>query len=162
MKTSIFSLIIAAALSVTGIHTASAHTAVLNRSTIFSASGEPNFKGSENFAKTFPAAMVKSYETIEGHTKVTFTWNGDALEAFYDMNGNLLATSHFIKAGNLPLSVQMQVRDNYKDYSIVQAVEFYHTDNGLSYFVMVKKDEKGLILQIDATGGMSVVKRLKN
>ena len=42
-------------------------------------SGEPNFKGSENFAKSFPEAMVKSYETVDGRTKVTFTWNGEVV-----------------------------------------------------------------------------------
>ncbi|MDR3715133.1 MAG: hypothetical protein P4L51_20155 [Puia sp.] len=162
MKTSIFSLIIAVALSVTSIHTASANNRITNDHSILKLAGEPSFKGSENFAKAFPDAMVNSYETKDGSTKVSFTWNGDALEAFYDLNGNLLATSHFMKTANLPMSVQMQVRDSYKDYSIVQAVEFYHTEKGLSYFVMVKKDNKGLILQINPDGGMSIVKRLKN
>jgi hypothetical protein len=125
-------------------------------------SGEPNFKGSENFAKSFPEAMVKSYETADGRTKVTFTWNGDALEAFYDLTGNLIATSHFLNVANLPISVQMKIRDSYKEYSISQAVEFYHTEKGLSYFLMLKKDDKGIIVQLDADGQTTLVKKLKN
>jgi hypothetical protein len=134
-----------------------------NSATVLKHSGEPNFKGSENFAKAFPDAMVTSYETTkDGRTKVEFSWNGDALEAFYDLDGSLVATSHFLDIKNLPISIQMKVRDNYRDYSIFQAVEFYHTENGLSYFVMIKKDTKGLILQIDTHGGIEVVKKLKN
>lgn len=156
MKKIIFSLIIAAALVVSATYTASANT------TAHTFNGEPNFKGSDNFAKSFPEAMVKSYETKDGKTKVEFTWNGDALEAYYDLNGNLLATSHFLNINNLPMSVKMQVNENYKDYTILQAVEFYHADNGLSYFVMLKKETKGVILQVNPDGGISVAKRLKN
>ncbi|MDR3712126.1 MAG: hypothetical protein P4L51_04880 [Puia sp.] len=151
MKRTILSLLAAVALVITGIHTASA------------SAGEPVFKGSENFTKTFPEAMIKSYETTKnGHTKVTFTWNGDALEAFYDDNGELEATSHFLNVNTLPISVQMKVRDGYKDYSVIQAVEFYHTQEGLSYFLMLKKENKGLIVRIDAQGEMSLVKKLQN
>lgn len=170
MKTIIFSTIISAALSITGIHTASAnHSANTQSNASFNdrktgrvVSGEPNFKGSENFAKSFPAAMVKSYETVEGRTKVTFTWNGDALEAFYDLDGNLMATSHFISTTNLPLSVQMKVRDGYQDYSIQQAVEFYSTEKGLSYFLMLKKESKGIIVQVNSDGGVTFVKKVKD
>jgi hypothetical protein len=164
MKTLIFSLAIAATLSVTGTHNASANNSIVSNNgvAISRYSGEPTFKGSENFAKAFPDAMVKSYETKDGRTKVTFSWNGDALEAFYDLDGTLIATSHFLNTKNLPISIQMKIRDNYNDYSIVQALEFYHTENGLSYFVMLKKNEKGLIVQIDTNGGMNVVKKLKN
>ena len=170
MKTLIFSTIISAALSITGIHTASANngTAVLNNTisndsrTARILSGEPNFKGSGSFAKSFPQAIVKSYETTEGHTKVVFTWNGDSLEAFYDLDGNLIATSHFISTDYLPLSVKMKVRDGYQDYSIQQAVEFYSPEKGLSYFLMLKKESKGIIVQVNSDGGVTFVKKVKD
>ncbi|MDR3713123.1 MAG: hypothetical protein P4L51_09940 [Puia sp.] len=174
MKTSILSLLIAATLSVTGIHQASANNALTannsattrtnpainNSSSSRSPFGEPSFKGSENFAKAFPEALVKSYETTDGRTKVTFSWNGDALEAFYDNNGNLIATTHFLDNKNLPVSILMKVRDNYAGYTLLQSVEFYHTESGLAYFVMIKKGEKGLIVKVDTNGGISIVKRL--
>ncbi|MDR3715130.1 MAG: hypothetical protein P4L51_20140 [Puia sp.] len=170
MKTIIFSTIVATVLSITTTHSSFANGAsgkktVFNgpiERTAFKLSGDPSFKGSENFVKAFPEAMVKSYETQGDKTKVTFTWNGDALEAYYDLDGNLLATSHQLIPENLPMSVKLQIRDNYKDYIIAQALEFYHTENGLCYFVMIRKDRKGLILQVTPDGNMNVVKRLKS
>ena len=106
--------------------------------------------------------MVKSCETKEGFTKVVFNWNGDALEAFYDLNGNLLATNHFLDIKNLPISIQLKIHDEYPGYKIIQAVEFYHMENGLSYYIIVKKSVKALILKIDPNGESNVVKRLKN
>jgi hypothetical protein len=154
MKSFIYCLLTCVAISASGISQSFAgHD--------HSLTGGPEFKWIKNFMKAFPKAMVLNHETTGELTKVSFTWNGDSLEAFYDGKGALLATTQLIDPRTLPISIQIKFREKYQDYFIIQAMEFYHMENGLSYLLIVKKGEKAMILRIDAEGDMHVVKKLK-
>lgn len=143
MRTFIYCLLISISISVTA------------------APGGPEFKWTKNFMKAFPGASVKSYETTGELTRINFSWNGDSLEAFFDGKGVLLATTQLIDPRTLPISIQIKFREKYEDYFIIQAMEFYHVENGLSYLLIVKKEEKAMILKISNEGDVYVVKKLK-
>ncbi|MBN9380734.1 MAG: hypothetical protein J0H74_08220 [Chitinophagaceae bacterium] len=121
-----------------------------------------NFKGADHFKKLFPNATKVIYEVKKDFTEVNFTWNNLNLQAFFDNQGNFIATSRAIEVNALPLSYVVNINKEYDGYDILEAIEFDHAENGMSYFVTVSKNNKKYILNISASGDISVFKKMKN
>lgn len=119
----------------------------------------PHFKGAENFRNSFPQATVIECKNKNDLTEVNFTWQGMNLEAFYDLDGNLVATCRDIRVDNLPLNIQFSVRQNYPGYILQRASEFSDGDNSLSYYVMLAGGAKSLLVHVYADGSCNVFKR---
>lgn len=120
----------------------------------------PHFKGQEIFSKTFPQARIIECKSKGDLTEVKFTWQGLHIQAFYDNEGTPVATSRDMAIESLPLSVQLNLKGKYPDYSPVEAIEYSDSDNILSYFVTVVKDQTTLVLHVSTDGSISVFKRL--
>jgi hypothetical protein len=102
-------------------------------------SGDHTFNGIENFKQIFPDAEIDRV----------------------DQKGELVATSGLIDARTLPISVEMSLRRDYEGYTILEARQFFHEEKGLSYYLIVKKGEKALILKADTEGRLSVEKKVR-
>ena len=121
-----------------------------------------DFKGADRFNKIFPNATKVAYEVKKDFTEVRFTWNNINLEAFFDRQGNLIATSRQLEVSALPVAYVMNINKEYEGYDIIEAIEFDHAENGLSYFVAVVKGDKKYILNVSTGGDISVFKKMKN
>lgn len=122
----------------------------------------PLFRGEEDFHKRFPNATEISYKTSEELTFVKFTWEGLKLEAFYDEEGNLLATARFLPFSNLPLSVQLSIRKQYPDYLDTQVIEYDGQDDSVSYYVTEVGLKRSYMLHVLTNGEISIYKKMKN
>ena len=60
---------------------------------------ETKFVGSDNFYHTYPQATDVHCKCTGQFTEVNFTWNGMQLQAFYDRDGNSIATARTIARG---------------------------------------------------------------
>src|ERR1700748_2308110 len=76
----------------------------------------PVFKGSEHFMLAYPAATDVACKSKGQFTEVSFIWNGLRLLAYYDMDGNPIATSRPVLYSSLPLSVQLSLKKQYPGY----------------------------------------------
>jgi hypothetical protein len=124
-------------------------------------SGDHTFNGIENFKQIFPDAEIDRVDRQWEVTTVGFHWNGYELIAWFDQKGELVATSGLIDARTLPISVEMSLRRDYEGYTILEARQFFHEEKGLSYYLIVKKGEKALILKADTEGRLSVEKKVR-
>ena len=123
---------------------------------------DPGFRGSENFKRVFPDAVIKHVTTSGDVTTVQFSWKGDSdLSAWFDGKGELVAISELIDSRTLPISIRMHLGQEYVGFAVLQVREFYHLEKGLSYFLIVKKGEKALILRAETDGQISTSKKLK-
>jgi hypothetical protein len=121
-----------------------------------------DFKGADHFKKTFPNATKVVYEVKKDFTEVTFTWNNLNLQAFFDKQGNLIGTSRQIETSALPLAYVMNINREYQGFDIIEAIEFDHAENGMSYYVAVVKGDKKYVLNVSTDGDISVFKKMKN
>jgi hypothetical protein len=121
-----------------------------------------DFKGADHFKKIFPNATKVVYEVKKEFTEVTFTWNNLNLQAFFDKQGNLIGTSRQIEVSALPLAYVININSQYDGYDILEAIEFDHAENGMSYYVTVSKGDKKYILNVSTDGDISVFKKMKN
>ena len=131
-------------------------TAFANKTT------SPGFKGMEHFIKSFPEATGVVYKAVEKFTEVNFTWHDMRLQAFYDEDGDLFATSRHLAVNDLPLSSQLKIKKEFPGYITTEAIEFDATDMGLSYYVTIVGPKRSYVLKVSTDGMIDVFKKMKN
>src|SRR5579872_3948705 len=99
------------------------------------ANSDPGFVGIDNFKRQFPSATAVSYKVRGLFTEVDFRWNDMGLQAFYDRDGNLMATCRPVEVGALPLSAQIGLKDAYPNFVNKDAIEYDEPDGEVSYYV---------------------------
>jgi hypothetical protein len=122
---------------------------------------DPSFVGAENFKHQFPDATNISYKVKGEFTEVNFIWNAMRLQAFFDHDGNLLATCRPIGVGDLSLSAQLSLRDQYPGYVEREAIEYNDADAGVSYYVTMVGPKTSYLLCVSTGGQISVFKKMK-
>jgi hypothetical protein len=123
---------------------------------------EPRFIGVENFKRQFPEATNINYKVKGQFTEVNFMWNGLQLEAFYDLEGNPLATTRDISHDNLPLTAQISLQKGYPNGVITNIIEYTDTNDGLSYYVTMASPKMTCLLHVSTSGDISVFKKMKH
>jgi hypothetical protein len=123
---------------------------------------DPTFRGVENFKHEFPEATNVSYKVKGELTEVNFIWNAMRLQAFFDLDGNLLATCRSITTSDLSLSAQMSLKSQYPDYVEREAIELNDANAGVSYYVTMVGPKTTYLLCISTDGMISVFKKMKH
>jgi hypothetical protein len=127
-----------------------------------SGSDDPYFVGVENFRHQFPNATAVNYKVKGQFTQVNFMWNGMQLQAYYDRQGNPIATARTIDRNSLPVNVQMSLKNTYPNAIITDAIEFTDTEEGLSYYVTAAGPRTTYLLHVSTSGDISVFKKMKH
>ena len=121
-----------------------------------------NFAGANSFIHQFPTASDITYKVKGQFTEVNFIWNDMKLQAFYDYDGNLLATCRPVPAGNLPLAAQLSLRDQYPGCLTREVVEYNDPNDGVSYYLTIVTPKSAYLLHVSTSGTISVFKKMKN
>jgi hypothetical protein len=120
------------------------------------------FNGSSNFKHQFPQATNISYKVKGQFTEVNFVWNDMNLQAFYDVEGNLLATCRPVATANLPVAAQLALKDKYPGGVASDAIEYNDPNEGVSYYVTMASPKGTYLLHVSTGGTISVFKKMKN
>jgi hypothetical protein len=123
---------------------------------------DPTFIGIENFKHEFPDATDISYKVKGELTEVNFSWNAMRLQAFFDYQGNLLATCRNIATSDLSLTAQMSLKNQYPGYFEREAIEYNDANAGVSYYVTVVGPKTSYLLCVSTDGMISVFKKMKH
>jgi len=121
-----------------------------------------NFVGSSNFKHQFPKATEISYKVNGQFTEVNFVWDNMKLQAFYDVEGNLLATCRPVPVGNLPVAAQLTLKDQYPGGIARDAIEYNDPNDGVSYYITMIGPKNSYLLHVSTSGMISVFKKMKN
>jgi hypothetical protein len=130
----------------------------------FAAPGEPqNEKAVRTFRQLFANATSVDWKQVEGSEllQASFSYNGEAIKAFFDNDGQMVAATRYIRPQQLPLSIGRQVAQRYANYAIQPNV-IEHESNGLtSYYITLAGNKQDIVLKADADGSLSVYKKTK-
>ena len=121
-----------------------------------------NFIGSSNFKRQFPQATEISYKVKGQFTEVNFMWDNMRLQAFYDIEGTLLATCRPVAINNLPVAAQLNLKDQYPNGIARDAIEYNDPNDGVSYYVTLVNQKNSYLLRVSTSGTISVFKKMKN
>lgn len=113
------------------------------------------------FEKEFAGANSISWEVLNNSIyQATFHYNHQVLNAFFDEDGNLVATGRDITEGALPLLVLRSVKEKYHDYAISQIAELA-TQGETSYLLTLENEKSTVIVRAYNTGEVNVFKKVK-
>lgn len=119
-----------------------------------------NKKVNVSFHSDFPEASEISWSHKRFFVVISFTEYDQPVQAYYDFDGNRLATSRNVRLNNLTMPALTAVQQKYSSYNFVGAVELDHVQDGHSYFVSMQKDRRRVILRISLDGEMRVFKTM--
>jgi hypothetical protein len=111
-----------------------------------------------SFKKDFNKAELMATETGKSFTKLTFKMNDMILFAFYDENGDLLAVVRNIRSSQLPISLMMNLKNDYSDYWISDLFEL--TGEGSTYYyITLENADTKITLKSNGTSNWEVYSR---
>ena len=115
----------------------------------------------KSFSKEFKGARNASWEALsDGLYKVTFNYETKDVQAFFDENGNVVATGSKISEEQLPFLVSKSLKSNYEGFNKSEIIEY--TMNGeTQYLITVNDGKKAEILKISNQGDIAVYRKVK-
>jgi hypothetical protein len=99
-----------------------------------------------SFKKDFHNAQIISTEARKNFTKLTFRMDDMVMYAFYTGNGELIAVTRNIVSTQLPLNLQMSLKNEYKGYWITELFEL-SGENDNCYYISLESADKKLALR---------------
>lgn len=130
----------------------------------------------DQFYNDFGSIPETQWKKTAKYDEASFIKDGQVLNAFYDADSKLVGTTSDITFTDLPSKAQESINEKYKDYSVGDVL-FYHDnelndddmalyseqfDDGDSYFVELKKEDKEIVLQVHMDGVISFYTQLKS
>jgi hypothetical protein len=121
-----------------------------------------NARVTQSFEKEFTGARAVKWEVIkkENIYQAHFIYNNERLNAYFDVEGNLIATGRFVAVANLPLLARKNILNKYSDYQIQDVIEYVTADE-TSYLVSLENDKAKLLVQGYINGTTYVFKKEK-
>lgn len=112
--------------------------------------------------RTFSGAKLLKWNELPSSELLyaSILYNNERLNAYFDPEGNLIATGRFIKAEALPLIVSKSMKDKYPTATITDVVE-YMEKSGTSYLITMEQDSREMIIRAFNDGSSFVFKKSK-
>ena len=98
------------------------------------------------FKNEFSTAKEVEWTAGSNFYKAAFTFNGNHVFAFYDMDGELLGLTRYISSLDLPIILQRDLKKEYSGYWISDLFEVAN-NNGTSYYITLENAEKRIVLK---------------
>ncbi|WP_143309751.1 hypothetical protein [Chitinophaga vietnamensis] len=136
---------------------------MLSASTLFAEAYETtvSYKIKAAFDESFTGAKDVKWYTEDNKTfTAKFTISNNKVTAFFDTNGDLLATSRYIQQENLPLQVINSMMKKYPDNNVYCVVE-YTSGTNVVYMITLVDDQYWTVLRADTAGNLKQFSRLK-
>ncbi|MGZ8543877.1 MAG: hypothetical protein ACXWV0_01210 [Flavisolibacter sp.] len=99
----------------------------------------------KTFFTSYPAAKKVSWNEVNGMTQVSFQQDGKDQFAYYNTAGFLVITTMSLTLSEMPGTLQKSLQ-SYCDYHVTESYVFTKGKHR-SYYVVLQKDKKQLILQ---------------
>ena len=114
----------------------------------FAMAGEENVspKVLNAFKNEFSTAKEVEWTAGSNYYKAAFTFNGNHVFAFYNMDGDLLGLTRYISSLDLPINLQKDLKKDYSAYWISDLFEVANSQ-GTSYYITLENAEKKIVLR---------------
>lgn len=97
------------------------------------------------FNTEFTSAQEVQWTVTNDYYKASFDMNGVKVNAFYNVDGELMGLTRNISTAQLPVSLQAGLKKNYSNYWISDLFEVAN-NNGTSYYVTLENGDKKIVL----------------
>ena len=112
------------------------------------------------FKNKFSNATEVSWETTNTYYKAAFEINGTWLNAYYSNSAQLLCVTRNISSAQLPLYLQNNLKQQYKDYWITDLFELTN-EQGFNYYLTVQDSDYKIMLESKDGSDWKQIVRIK-
>lgn len=119
--------------------------------TAFASDENVNSNVLSSFNKEFAGAKDVQWTTTNSYYKASFVFNDQFVSAFYQLDGELIATSRNISSLDLPISLQTSLKKRYNKYWISDLFEISNNE-GTSYYITLDKADSKVVLKSSGNG----------
>jgi hypothetical protein len=102
-----------------------------------------------SFQHEFANSKMISWVNSNGYIKVTFSQDGVILYAYFDQNAELLAVSRNILSNQLPISLMLNLKKDYRAYWITDLFQIDSHGDQAYYASMENADYRIVIRSTD-------------
>lgn len=134
---------------------------------------EASYFAQNNFARRFSEAKNVSWTVTANFQKASFYHAGKKVSAFFDLNGDYIATTQYVEYAKLPALTKARLKKLYAGYEVKDVVK-YDLDaqpsqldiiNGVKsydslYFANLKNNKESIVVTIAPDGVISYMKTL--
>ena len=135
---------------------------------------EVSYFAENNFLNKYYGAENVKWTVTSNFQKAVFTLDGKTMSAFFDRNGEYIATTQYVAAAKIPAVGKKRLAKSYGDYKVNEVVRydfdgqpdahlqiltgnrFYNT----VYFVNLKNDKENVLVKVTPDGDVSYLKNL--
>ena len=112
----------------------------------------------ETFENSFSYVKEASWSMVADFYKAEFKVEDQSLFAYFNTDGEIVATGREITVAQLPIALQLELKNNYKDFTVTQSVEMAFNDESTYYLTIETATKK---MQINSTdfGGWETYKK---
>ena len=126
------------------------------------------FAGEENvnhkvlnaFKKEFNTAREVEWTTGSNYYKATFVYNEKHVFAYYNENGELLGLTRYLSPVDLPMNLQKNLKNDFKEYWISDLFEIAKND-GTAYLLTLENADTKIVLKSTDSSNWSVYSKVK-
>jgi hypothetical protein len=100
----------------------------------------------QSFHERFSSALDISWEQERDLEKATFRIDGMVVFAYFNSEGEWIATSRNILSSQLPIPLLLKLKREYGEYWITGLVEM-DTPSGMDYYITLENSNRSLLLK---------------
>ena len=108
-----------------------------------------------NFQNAFKEASDVTWLISRDFTKAAFTADNTKMEAYYNSNGDIIATSKSIDLDELPVNAKRSFAKKFEGYTVTEAIRFEGFDEA-AYYISGENERESVILKVDENNKVSV------
>jgi hypothetical protein len=112
------------------------------------------------FQKEFSFAKNAKWEEEGNLARVNFSFNDQAITAWYNSDGELITTARIIFYNQLPISVIRSLDKEYADAAILVITEI-NRNGETNYQILSERKGKKYLLKANVSGNIIVLKKIK-
>ncbi len=117
-----------------------------------------NAKALSSLNYEFKNATNIVWKVTSGYIEAAFTWNGQRMKAFYNMDEDFVGTSTDITKEEFPQRMLKLMCKEYDGYKMTEAIEFKTAEGLTTKYASLENGEKKVMLQVDENDNVSVFK----
>ncbi len=135
---------------------------------------EASYFALNQFSSRFQNATNVNWVVTDRFQKASFMLNGKKMSAFFDINGDYIATTQYLSVDKLPAVSKNRIAKLYKDYAVEDVIKYdidVQDDNHLYaltgrrnynmiYFASLKNEKERIVVKITPDGEISYLKSL--
>jgi hypothetical protein len=113
-----------------------------------------------NFKSHFTKATDVNWTTTANYAKATFTENNQPMEAFYNIDGDMIGTSKKIALDELPVRAKRSFAKRFNGYTVNQAIYLQGADEE-AYYISAENEKESVIVKVSFDQYLSIFKKEK-